>query len=286
MYLRDVTSKRKHGPDAVYVQLVEGYRDPDTSKVKTRILHSFGRKEELDLDQIRRLVDQLLAYLPPEEQPELAEGFELTDTWQWGGPHLLDGLWRELELDRFFAEALREREFETDVERAIFTLLAQRALALDSKLAGARWIRWAGGTAWIPGLEEGGDELEVQHVYRAMDFLYEAMEELRDHLYFQVTDLLNADVSVIFYDTTSVSFEIDHADSDTPDDSDDSDDSDEEAGPASLRGNVPSAVETRWRRLRASGGSQAAVTALSREASASSSASRPWRAATRLGIWR
>lgn len=215
MYLRDVTSKRKHGPDAVYVQLVEGYRDPETSKVKTRILHSFGRKEELDLDQIRRLVDQLLAYLPPEEQPELAGSFELTDTWQWGGPHLLDGLWRELELDDFFAEALAEREFETDVERAIFTLLAQRALAPDSKLAGARW---AGGTAWIPGLEGGGQELEVQHFYRAMDFLHEAMQELRDHLYFQVTDLLNADVSVIFYDTTSVSFEIEQADADSDED--------------------------------------------------------------------
>jgi len=215
MYLRDVPSKRKHGPDAVYVQLVEGYRDPETSQVKTRILHSFGRKEDLDLDQIRRLVDQLVAYLPPEEQPDLAAGFAVTDTWSWGGPHLLDGLWRELELDGFFAEALAERAFETDVERAIFTLLAQRALAPDSKLAGARW---AGGTAWIPGLEWGGEELEVQHFYRAMDFLHEAMEELRDHLYFQITDLLNADVSVIFYDTTSVSFEIDHADAEEDED--------------------------------------------------------------------
>lgn len=217
MYLRDVVSKRKHGPDAVYVQLVEGYRDPGTGRVKTRILHSFGRKEDLDLDQIRRLVDQLLAYLPPEEQPDLPGGFDVTGTWAWGGPHLMDGLWRELELDRFFAAALRDRSFETDVERAIFTLLAQRALAPDSKLAAARW---SGGTAWVPGLDSGGAELEVHHFYRAMDFLYEAMEELRDHLYFQVTDLLNADVSVIFYDTTSVSFEIDRADEEEDPDED------------------------------------------------------------------
>ncbi|MFQ6090183.1 MAG: IS1634 family transposase [Candidatus Bipolaricaulia bacterium] len=45
-----------------------------------------------------------------------------------------------------------------------------------------------------------------------MDFLTEAMPSLQQHLYFQVTDLLNADVSVLFYDTTSVSFYLNEAD--------------------------------------------------------------------------
>ena len=139
----------------------------------------------------------------------LPEGVELTGTWSFGGPYLLDGLWRELELEGFFGEALLERRFEAAVERALFALVAQRALAPDSKLAAARW---AGGRAWIPGLERGGAELEVQHFYRAMDFLATAMEELQSHLYFQITDLLNADVSVLFYDTTSVSFQLDRPD--------------------------------------------------------------------------
>jgi len=209
VYTREVVSKRKTGPDAVYVQLVHGERNSETGKVETTILHSFGRKKDLDTDQIRRLVDGLKAYLPPEEQLDGDGEFEITDSWQLGGPHLLNGLWRELELDEFFKEALADRDFETDVERALFTMVAQRALAPASKLAGARW---AGGSAWIPGLERGGEELGVHHFYRAMDFLHESMPELRQHLYFQVTDLLNADVSVIFYDTTSISFELDHAD--------------------------------------------------------------------------
>lgn len=207
MYLREVVSPRKRGPDTRYLQLVEGERDAK-GRVQTRILHSFGRTDQLDLEQIRRLVEQLGRYLDP-AVPAAASGLEVTRTWSFGGTHLLDSLWKELRLDQFFSHALEARAFERPVERALFALVAHRALAPASKLACSRW---AGGGAWIPGLERGGAELDVQHLYRAMDFLHGAMPELQEHLYFQVTDLLSADVSVLFYDTTSVSFYLDEAD--------------------------------------------------------------------------
>ncbi|HEY0015758.1 MAG TPA: IS1634 family transposase [Longimicrobium sp.] len=207
MYLREVVSTRKRGPDTRYLQLVEGERDAQ-GRVQTRILHSFGRTDQLDIEQIRRLVEQLSRYLDPAASPA-ASGLEVTRTWTFGGTHLLDSLWRELRLDEFFSHALEARSFAQPVERAIFALVAHRALAPASKLACSRW---AGASAWIPGLEGGGAELDVQHLYRAMDFLHGAMPELQEHLYFQVTDLLSADVSVLFYDTTSVSFYLDEAD--------------------------------------------------------------------------
>lgn len=207
MYFREVVSPRKRGPDARYLQLVEGERDAQ-GRVQTRILHSFGRADQLDLEQIRRLVDQLSRYLDPTASPA-APGLEVTRTWSLGGTHLLDSLWRELKLDQFFSHALEARSFAQPVERAIFALVAHRALAPASKLACSRW---AGAGAWIPGLERGGAELDVQHLYRAMDFLHGAMPELQEHLYFQVTDLLSADVSVLFYDTTSVSFHLEEPD--------------------------------------------------------------------------
>lgn len=209
MYLRKVTSKRKHGPDAVYLQLVEGVRDQKTGKVVTRILHSFGRVDRLDTRQIERLVNQLAEYLDAEDRPTLYGDMEVAHTWGYGGTYLLDVLWRELELDQFFEERLSRRLFEQPLERVLFTLVAQRALAPGSKLA---CERWAGHRVWIPGLDDGGESLSSQHFYRAMDYLFEEMPELREHLYFQVTDLLNADVSILFYDTTSVSFHIDDED--------------------------------------------------------------------------
>ncbi len=207
MYLREVVSPRKRGPDTRYLQLVEGERDAQ-GRVQTRILHSFGRTDQLDIEQIRRLVEQLSRYLDPAASPA-ASGLEVTRTWTFGGTHLLDSLWRELRLDEFFSHALEARSFAQPVERALCALVAHRALAPASKLACSRW---AGASAWIPGLEGGGAELDVQHLYRAMDFLHGAMPELQEHLYFQVTDLLSADVSVLFYDTTSVSFYLDEAD--------------------------------------------------------------------------
>jgi len=102
MYIREVTSSRKNGPDAVYLQLVEGHRDGKTGKVKIQILHSFGRKDKLDLGQVQRLVNQLGGYLSPEDQPDLLSDIEITRSWDYGGPYLLDALWHELKLDRFF----------------------------------------------------------------------------------------------------------------------------------------------------------------------------------------
>jgi hypothetical protein len=54
--------------------------------------------------------------------------------------------------------------------------------------------------------------VELHHLYRAMDFLEANKEEIEQAIYFQVSDLLNLDVDIVFYDTTSLHFEIDEED--------------------------------------------------------------------------
>ncbi len=56
------------------------------------------------------------------------------------------------------------------------------------------------------------ESLELHHLYRAMDFLEAHKEELERGLYFRIADLLNLDVELMFYDTTSLHFEIDEED--------------------------------------------------------------------------
>jgi len=54
--------------------------------------------------------------------------------------------------------------------------------------------------------------LELQHLYRAMDFLEANKAVIEEAIYFRTADLLNLDVELIFYDTTSLHFEVDDED--------------------------------------------------------------------------
>ena len=209
MFIRETTSKRKRGPDVTYLHLAHNAWDSERKVTRTKILHSFGRKDQLDIEAIRRLIKSLSSYLPPKEQFSLLpQNFKFLWSRSFGHLYLLDHLWRKLSLDEFFRSELKRRSFEVPIERAIFAMVAQRAIAPSSKLCLCQdWIKNA---VYFPKI----DELEVQHLYRGMDFLFEHLEALETNLYNQLVDLLSLDVSVIFYDTTSIYFEIEEEDED------------------------------------------------------------------------
>ena len=53
---------------------------------------------------------------------------------------MLDQLWRRLGLDAVIRRQLAGRKLDPRVERVLFALVANRALAASSKLAAAGWI--------------------------------------------------------------------------------------------------------------------------------------------------
>ena len=59
---------------------------------------------------------------------------------------------------------------------------------------------------------DGTDTLALHHLYRAMDVLEAHKEAIEHALYCRLADVLNLDVELIFYDTTSLPFEIDEGD--------------------------------------------------------------------------
>jgi len=52
--------------------------------------------------------------------------------------------------------------------------------------------------------------------YRAMDWLHDVRGELEKQVYFQVADLLNLQVDLLFFDTTSTYFEVGEAGEEVP----------------------------------------------------------------------
>ena len=199
-----------------YLQLAHNEWDPGAQRSRTRVLHNFGREDEIDKEQVRRLVSALSRLLDPAEALAASGPGELSVTASRpvGGTHALDRLWRRLGLDRVTARALaarpgRGRRPDPDAERVMFALVANRALAASSKLACAEWVRE---DVHVSGLDDTSDDA----CYRVMDRLLEIEPVLAEQAYHQVTDLLNLEVDLLFFDTTSIYFETEAADEDIP----------------------------------------------------------------------
>ncbi len=207
MYLRTTTRRAADGTLVRYLQLAHNEWDSAAHRSKVRVLYHFGREDALDRDAIRRLIGSLGRALPPGEAlvaaapPEL----RLTESRPLGGAWALDGLWRKLGLHEILARLLRGRRLDPSAERALFAMVANRALAPASKLSCAAWVSEL---AAIPGL----DALTDDQCYRAMDWLLAIEAELAEQVYWATANLLNLEVDLLFFDTTSTYFETDQAD--------------------------------------------------------------------------
>jgi len=55
---------------------------------------------------------------------------------------------------------------------------------------------------------------KLAQMYEAMDVLHEHREAVEETVFFHTANLMNLEVDLIFYDTTTVSFSIDYEDED------------------------------------------------------------------------
>jgi Transposase DDE domain len=208
MYLRTTQRRNKDGSVVRYVQLAHNRRKGDSTQAE--VLINFGREDQLDLVGLRRLVGSIGRYLDGTRGLEVdpaASGLVVEASRPLGATWLLDGLWQRLRIAQVLREVLDRRRFTVSMERVLFALVAGRAIAPASKLATAEW---ASADVAIPGLAA----MDKDQAMRAMDLLVEADVDgqVQQAVFFAVADLLNLEVDVLFFDTTSTYFEIDEAD--------------------------------------------------------------------------
>ncbi|QGP92382.1 IS1634 family transposase ISDha15 [Neomoorella glycerini] len=211
MYIRTISRKNKDGSVVRYIQLAHNVWDPKAGYPKAKVLFNFGREEDVDREALVRLVKSITRFLGPEEalrtQAELNGSAPLTfvSSRPIGGAWVLNELWNQLGINRVLAGLLAKRKFQAPVERAIFAMVANRALNPASKLKTEDWVSH---DVFIPGLPD----VPVQNLYRAMDFLLEAAEELQKDIFFSVAHLFNLEVDLLYFDTTSTYFEVEEED--------------------------------------------------------------------------
>jgi transposase len=208
MYVRTISRKNKDGSTTTYVQLAHNVRDPRSGFARARVLYTFGRADSLDLGAIRRLVRSLCRFISPEDALE-AQGsmpaLRFIRSAPLGGAYLLRHLWERLGLQTVLAKALQKRDFGFTVEWAIFAMVANRALAPDSKRGVEEWVS--------EDVSLGNPEpISLQHLYRAMDFLLEHEESIQKEVFFATADLFNLEVDLLFFDTTTTYAECEEED--------------------------------------------------------------------------
>jgi hypothetical protein len=209
MYLRTIQRRNKDGSVVRYLQLAHNHRKGTSTQAE--VLVSLGREDRLDVEGLRRLVGSIGRYLDGTRGLPAAQvagggtsGLVVESSRPIGATWLLDGLWQQLGIAQALRGVLDRRRFTTAVERVLFALVAGRAVAPASKLATAEWVCE---DVVIPGLVR----MDKDQACRAMDLLVEADTDavVQQAVFFAVADLLNLEVDLLVFDTTSTFFQRD-----------------------------------------------------------------------------
>ncbi len=177
-----------------YAQLVESFRN-DEGKPRQRTVCTLGRL------QAGGEVDTLIASLQRARgitpAPSALDGLRFTDSRHFGDIWALSELWRSLGFDGL-ATAWRQSKAQVDVLNCLRLMVFNRLCDPGSKLGVLRWLE----TVALP--LGSGVVSEHQHLLRAMDVLDEHSDKLSNRLATLMRPLIDQDLSVVFYDLTTV----------------------------------------------------------------------------------
>ena len=219
MYLRTTKRKNKDGSVVEYFQLAHNERHPVTGKPVAKIIHNFGRTDQLDRQQLVRLCRSIarvcnLTVIDPcgDDLPQtqtlgspLPGNLKIDRTVMLGTVLAIEALWEKIGLKKTCSDIAKANGAPASYERALFAMTANRLCAPESKLG--VWDRWLD-TVYLPSCQG----LKLRHMYEAMDLLYAHAKEVEKAVFFHTANLFNLDVDLIFYDTTTASFAIDEED--------------------------------------------------------------------------
>lgn len=206
MYLRITKRRNTDGSEVSYYQLAENVWNAERGQAVAKIIYNFGRADEIDPDDLRRLASSILRVVG--DGSVAGEGVTIRDAWPYGAVWVVEQIWKQLGVEKILSQHAGKHKPATVTQfaRAIFAMVANRTHAPLSKLH--CWEQWMRDDVFLPDAAD----LELHHLYLGMDFLEEHKAEVEKAVYFKMADLMNADVDLLFYDTTSLHFEIDEED--------------------------------------------------------------------------
>ncbi len=195
-----------------YLQIVQNRREG--TKTIQRVVATIGRMDHIQQKgDIERLVRSLSRFSEKVLLVLSGKSNIRAEAKKIGPALICERLWKELGIGRIIRRLLADRKFELDVERAIFLTVLHRLFVSDSDRSCDRWHR--------DYVIDGVDTISLHHIYRAMAFLGEALEDQKDCTPFAprcTKDVIEEDLFLarrdlfsgfdcVFFDTTSIYFE-------------------------------------------------------------------------------
>lgn len=195
-----------------YLQIVENHKEK--GKVKQQVIATIGRMDQLQekhrvetlIRSLSRFSEQALLILSGKSEVS-------ADARKIGPPLIFERLWQQTGIKAALHSLLTQRKFEFDIERAVFITVLHRLMVSGSDRSCSRWQK--------DYILEGAQELSLHHLYRAMSFLGEELENqkgatpfsprcnkdlIEEHIFRHRRDLFTS-LDLVFFDTTSIYFE-------------------------------------------------------------------------------
>jgi hypothetical protein len=167
MYLRTTQRRNKDGSVVRYLALAENRRHPDKGHVEARVIHSFGREDQLDRAALERLVRSIRRVLDGGAAVAAGEArlpeIEIDRVFDLGIVLAARTLWEQLGIGTAIRRCLGQAGLGAPHEAALFAMAAgrprlqaglRRTLAARCRLA-ARGVGPEGGPA-VPGARRPG----------------------------------------------------------------------------------------------------------------------------------
>jgi hypothetical protein len=160
-----------------YLQIVENRKEK--GKVKQTVIATIGRMDKLqEKDRVETLIRSLSRFSEKAMLILSGQSNITADAIKIGPSLIFERLWKETGIQKAIKRLLANRRFEFDVERAVFLTVLHRLMVSGSDRFCKRWRR--------DYLITGTEQLDLHHLYRAMTFLGEQIEEQKDATLFTV----------------------------------------------------------------------------------------------------
>ena len=195
-----------------YLQIVENRKEK--GRVKQRVISTIGRMDQLQAKGRVETLIRSLSRFSEKTMLILSENSDVSaDAVKIGPSMIFERLWKESGVQKAIRRLLVDRRFEFDVERAIFLTVLHRLMVSGSDRFCERWRRDYN--------VKGTEQLDLHHLYRAMTFLGEEIDDqkaatpftarcnkdlIEESIFFDQRDLFSG-LDLVFFDTTSIYFE-------------------------------------------------------------------------------